>query len=150
MKGNEGWDMGDHVVPEFTNASHPATILSQQLLDEEATRCFEGHSNTVAMDNNASVGNTVQYQKSLTTAAISDDGSAACLLCCPMGDKGVKEDSVGKVGRAFVVNLLWRLARSWRVVVEEAACEPIGRLYVGKDDSFWGDLRPLVKAILNN
>jgi len=45
-----------------------------------------------------------------------------------MGDKGVMEESVGSVGNAFVVNLRWRAARSCMVEVEEAACEPIGRL----------------------
>jgi hypothetical protein len=47
-----------------------------------------------------------------------------------MGDNGVNEDSVGNVGNAFVVNLLWRPARSAVEVEVEAVgiCVPIGRM----------------------
>lgn len=59
----------------------------------------------------------------------SDDGSAACRLCCPMGESGPSEDKVGNVGNAFVVNRLCNPARS---ALEEVAVEdnwePMGRI----------------------
>lgn len=45
-------------------------------------------------------------RRALTAAARSVGGSAACRLCCPIGDNGPKEDNVGNVGSAFVVNRL--------------------------------------------
>jgi hypothetical protein len=94
------------------------------------------------------------YEISLTaTEGISAGGSAACLRCWPIGDNGVNEDSVGKVGKAFVVNLLWRPALSAVDVEAVGICVPIGRIvdeYVGKDDSFCGDLRPLENAMLGD
>jgi hypothetical protein len=65
----------------------------------------------------------------LTAAAGSDDGSAACRRCCPIGDNGPNEASVGNVGKAFVVNLLCNCARS-AVDVEtvEDNCDPMGRI----------------------
>jgi hypothetical protein len=66
---------------------------------------------------------------SLTAAARSDDGSAACRLCCPIGDNGPNDDKVGNVGSAFVVNLLCNCARSAGVVeAVEDNCEPMGRI----------------------
>lgn len=63
----------------------------------------------------------------LTTDAMSVAGSAACLLCCPIGDKGVIDERVGNVGIWFVVNRRWR--PGVEVEVEELeGCEPIGLL----------------------
>lgn len=73
------------------------------------------------------------FEKLLTTDAMSAEGSAACLLCCPIGDKGVIEERIGKVGIWFVVNRRWRPGA---VVEEFEGCEPIGLLYAGKEDSF--------------
>lgn len=68
-------------------------------------------------------------ESSLTAAARSVGGSAACRRCCPIGDNGPSEERVGRVGNAFVVNLLCNPARS--ALVEEAVednWEPMGRI----------------------
>ena len=65
----------------------------------------------------------------LTAEARSDDGSAACRRCCPIGDNGLNDERVGNVGKAFVVNLLCNPALSAvdGVAVEDN-WEPIGRI----------------------
>ena len=66
------------------------------------------------------------------TAAARSGGSAACRLCCPIGDRGPKEESVGSVGSALVVKRLCSCARSAEVVAvvgaAEDSCEPMGRM----------------------
>jgi hypothetical protein len=48
----------------------------------------------------------------LTELAMSAGCSAACRLCCPMGDNRDRDERVGNVGTVFVVKRLCRPARS--------------------------------------
>jgi hypothetical protein len=77
----------------------------------------------------------------LRTAVVNSAGSAACLRCCPIGDRGVF-----RVGMLFVVKRRWRGPRaSWAAPNWAPNEERSGevRPSEAKDESSRGERRPL-------
>ncbi len=74
--------------------------------------------------------------------------SAACRLCCPIGDNRDRDERVGNVGTVFVVKRLCKPPRSALEVGEGFDVNwPLdavrtGEVKVGGEDSSRGDFRP--------